>query len=84
MVKRVNRKKILLLRFDNFEEGAKLTFDRLCFLLRGEFDSVPYVRVSASIAFHEDSFKMNCYFFYQESWGMMLFMAHKKILIDWQ
>ena len=24
MVKRVNRKKILLLRFDNFEEGAKL------------------------------------------------------------
>ena len=50
-VKRVNRKKILLLRFDNFQEGANLIFDRLCFLLRGYFNSDPYVRVSASIAF---------------------------------
>ena len=37
----VGRKKNWLLRFDNFEEGAELTYDRFkCFLFRGYFDSV--------------------------------------------
>ena len=36
----VSRKKNLLLRFDNFEEGAELTYDHLCFLFRRYFDSV--------------------------------------------
>ena len=37
-----------------------------------------YVRVSASVAFQEGSFQMNCLLS-----GMILFMAHKS-LVDWQ
>ena len=37
-----------------------------------------YVRISASVAFQEGSFQMNCLLS-----GMILFMAHKS-LIDWQ
>ena len=48
----VSCKKNLLLRFDNFEEGAELTYDRFkCFLFCRYFDL--YVRVSASVAFQE-------------------------------
>ena len=73
----VSCKKNLLLRFDNFEEGAELTYDRFkCFLFRRYFDSV--VRISASVAFQEGSFQMNCLLS-----GMILFMAHKS-LVDWQ
>ena len=38
----------------------------------------PYVRFFTSFAFHEDSFQMNCYALLS---GMILFMAHKKILL---
>ena len=48
----VSCKKNLLLRFDNFEEGAELTYDRFkSFLFCRYFDSVR--SVSASVAFHE-------------------------------
>ena len=38
----------------------------------------PYVRFSTSFVFHEDSFQMNCYALLP---GIILFMAHKKILL---
>ena len=52
-VKRVNGKKILLLRFDNFEERAKLTWNGCVSYFAATLTL--YVPVSASFAFHEDS-----------------------------
>ena len=48
----VSCKKNLLLRFDNFEEGAVLTYDRFkCSYSVATLTR--YVRVSASVAFQE-------------------------------
>ena len=55
-VRRVNRQKILLLRFDNFEEGAKLTSTGCISYYAATLTL--YVRVSASFAFHENSFQI--------------------------
>ena len=48
----VSCKKNLLLRFDNFEEGADLVFTTVCVSYFAAF-LTRYVRVSASVAFHE-------------------------------
>ena len=50
-VRRVSRQKILLLRFDNFEEGAKLTKTGCISYYAATLTL--YVRVSASFAFHD-------------------------------
>ena len=50
-VRRVNRQKILLLRFDNFEEGAKLTKTGCISYYAATLTL--FVRVSASFAFHD-------------------------------
>ena len=75
----VSCKKNLLLRFDNFEEGAELTYDRFkCFLFCRYFDSVRSRFCECCFSRIQGSFQMNCLFS-----GMILLMAHKS-LVDWQ
>ena len=54
MIKRVNRKKHLSPRFDDFKEAAKLTYDLCVSLFCGYSDSVFFACLL--LLFHEDSF----------------------------
>ena len=77
-LKMVSRKKNLLLRFDNFEEGQLNSLTTVSSVSYFAATLTRYVRISASVVFHEGSFQMNCLLS-----GIILFMAHKS-LVDWQ
>jgi len=71
---------MLLFRFDNFEEGAKLTYNRLFFLFGGywglrTFAFLLLVLLITKIISNELLYLLS---------GMILFTARQKILVDWQ
>ena len=71
------KKTILLLRFNNCEERAKLPQNSCVSYFAATLTL--YVPISASFAFHQDcmySNKLLCLLL-----GMILFMAHKKVLL---